>query len=158
MTASPSENIRRLQLELPEPAEPAFNYVPVVVHGGLVFVSGQLPKQGGEVRVRGRVGAEVDVQAAQEAARICTLQGLAVAAEALGDLDQISRVIRVTGYVASADSFYEQPRVIDAASELLTGIFGEYGRHARSAVGVASLPRNASVEIEFVFARGEEKA
>ena len=158
MTASPSENIERLQLELPEPAEPAFNYVPVVVHGGLVFVSGQLPKQGGEVLIQGQVGAEVDVEAAQEAARVCTLQGLAVAAEALGGLDEISRVIRVTGYVASADGFYEQPRVIDAASELLTNIFGEHGRHARSAVGVAALPRNAPVEIEFVFARREEKA
>ena len=92
MTASPSENIERLRLELPEPAEPAFNYVPVVVHGGLVFVSGQLPKQGGEVRIRGQV--------------------------------------------ASADGFYQQPRVVDAASELLTNIFGEHGRHARSAVGV----------------------
>lgn len=149
----PSENLRRMGLLLPEPAEPAFNYLPAVVNGHLVFVSGQLPKQEGEVKIRGRVEDGVGVNEAREAARICTLQGLSVAAAAVGDVDSIDRVVRMTGYVASSPDFHDQPKVIDAASDLLTSIFGERGRHARSAVGVAALPRNAPVEIEFVFTR-----
>lgn len=150
---SPSENLKRLGLSLPEPAEPAFNYLPAVVDGHVVYVSGQLPKQRGEVKIGGRVGDDVGVAEAQEAARVCTLQGLSVAAAAVGGLDAIDGVIRLTGYVASSPDFHDQPKVIDAASEVLTEVFGEPGRHARSAVGVAALPRNAPVEIEFIFTR-----
>jgi enamine deaminase RidA (YjgF/YER057c/UK114 family) len=154
----PSEAMDRLEIELPEPAQPAFNYVPAVVHAEQILVSGQLPKEGGEVQIHGRLGGDVDQEEGRKAARLCVLQGLAVAAAAAGGLDRIERVLRVTGYVASEPNFYEQPRIVDAASDLLGEVFGEYGRHARSAVGVTALPRNAPVELEFIFAlrQGEQ--
>lgn len=148
----PSTKLTELGLRLPEPAQPSFDYVPITEHNGVLYVSGQLPKEDGEVRITGRVGDEVGVDAAREAARICVLQGLACAAAHLGGLDRISRTLRVTGFVASAPDFHQQPKVIDAASELLGAVFGEAGRHARSAVGVAALPRRSPVEIEFLFA------
>jgi enamine deaminase RidA (YjgF/YER057c/UK114 family) len=123
--------------------------VPVTVHERLAFVSGQLPRKGEEF-VTGKVGAEVGLDLAQEAARLCIFQGLACLRQNLGSLDRIDRVLKLTGFVASAAGFNQQPKVIDAASELLGKVFGESGRHARSAVGVAELPRNASVEIEMI--------
>jgi enamine deaminase RidA (YjgF/YER057c/UK114 family) len=147
------QRLKELGLELPEAAKPAFEYVPVVVHGGLAWVSGQLPKVGDDVQVKGKVGAEVSVEDAQESARVCILQGLACLKDALGgDLGRIERVLKVTGFVASAEGFNAQPKVIDAASKLLGAVLGEKGRHARSAIGVAELPRNAPVEIELVVA------
>jgi enamine deaminase RidA (YjgF/YER057c/UK114 family) len=149
---TPTERLSELGLTLPEPAKPSFNYVPVAVHGGLAYVSGQLPKEGGEVRLTGRLGEDVELDDARHAARVCTLQGLAVAADALGGLEHVTRAVRVTGFVASGRGFHAQPAVIDAASDLLVQVLGESGRHARSAVGVAELPRDAPVEIEFIFA------
>ena len=146
------EKLQALGLSLPAAATPQFEYVPVVLHGGLAWVSGQLPKVGEDIQVRGKVGAEVDLAVAQDCARICTLQALACLKQALTDLARIERALKVTGFVASAPGFNEQPKVIDAASKLLGSVLGEAGRHARSAVGVAELPRNAPVEIEFVFA------
>lgn len=148
---TPTERLRELGLTLPEPAQPSFNYVPVAVYGGLAYVSGQLPKEDGEVRITGRLGEDVDLDDARSAARVCTLQGLAVAADALGGLDHIVRAVRVTGFVASGRGFHSQPAVVDAASDLLVQVLGEAGRHARSAVGVAELPRKAPVELEFIF-------
>lgn len=149
--STPIERLSLLGLELPEAARPSFNYVPASLHGGLMFVSGQLPKESGEVRIQGRVGEEVDLDQARHAARVCVLQALAVAADTLGDLDQVDRVIRVSGFVASGPDFHDQPKVVDAASDLLVEVFGDAGRHARSAIGVAELPRDAPVEIEFIF-------
>ena len=149
------ERLAQLGLTLPEPAQPSFNYVPVTTHAGVAYVSGQLPKVDGEVRVQGKVGAQVSLEQAREQARICVLQGLACLAAELGDLSRIRRVLKVTGFVASAPGFNEQPKVIDAASDLLVQILGPNARHARSAVGVAELPRNAAVEIEFVVAYAE---
>jgi enamine deaminase RidA (YjgF/YER057c/UK114 family) len=146
------EKLAALDLALPRPAEPAFSYVPVAIHGSTAYVSGQLPRVDGEVRCTGKVGAEVAVEEAAKAARICILQGLACLKAALGHLDRVERVLKVTGFVASASGFNRQPEVIDAASRLLIDLFGEAGRHARSAVGVAELPRNASVEIEMIVA------
>ena len=146
---------RRLQelgIALPDAAAPSFNYVPVTLHQGVAYVSGQMPKIDGEVRITGKVGAEVDVETAREQARICILQALACVRDALGSLDRVQRVLKVTGYVASAPGFNAQPKIIDAASDLLVEIFGEAGRHARAAVGVAELPRNACVEIEMTIA------
>src|SRR5689334_14777990 len=140
MTTSPSQRLVELGLELPEPAVPSFDYVPVTEHAGVLYVSGQLPKEDGEVRITGTVGADVSVERAQRAAQICVLQGLSCAAAHVGGVDRIERVLRVTGFVASTPDFHDQPRVIDAASTLLGQIFGEDGRHARSAVGVAALP------------------
>lgn len=146
------QRLREIGLELPEAASPSFNYVPLTVHRGVAYVSGQMPKVGGDVRVTGKVGAEVDIETAQAEARICILQGLACLRAELGTLDRVERVLKVNGYVASAPGFNAQPKVIDAASELLVQVFGEAGRHARAAVGVAELPRNAAVEIEMTVA------
>lgn len=157
MTTTPTERLAELGLELPEPAVPSFDYVPVAEHDGVLYVSGQLPKEGGEVRITGTVGADVSIEQAQRAARICVLQGLACAAAHVGGLDNVDRVLRMSGFVASTQDFHEQPRIIDAASELLGQIFGENGRHARSAIGVAALPRKSPVEIEFILTtRGRE--
>lgn len=146
------QRLRQLGLELPDAASPSFNYVPVTVHRGLAYVSGQMPKVDGEIRVTGKVGAEVDLETAQGEARICILQGLACLRMELGSLDRVERVLKVNGYVASAPGFNAQPKVLDAASDLLVEVFGEAGRHARAAVGVAELPRNAAVEIEMTVA------
>jgi len=144
-----------LGLELPEPIVPAFQYVAVVVHGGTAWVSGQIPRAGGKVMMTGKLGADIGLEQGREAARACVLQGLAQLKEALGSLDRVQRVLKVTGFVASATGFTQQPQVVDAASELLGEVFGEAGRHARSAVGVAELPRGVPVEIELVVAVGD---
>jgi len=146
------DKLKELGLTLPSPATPAFQYVPVTVHAGVAYVSGQLPKEGQEVRITGKVGDGIDLETAQRAARICILQGLSCLKAAIGNLDAVERVLKVTGFVASAPGFVQQPQVIDAASNLLVEVFGERGRHARTAVGVAVLPRNAPVEIEMVVA------
>jgi enamine deaminase RidA (YjgF/YER057c/UK114 family) len=146
------ERLRERGIALPEAASPSFNYVPVTVHRGVAYVSGQLPKAGGDIRVRGKVGDAVSLETARGEARVCVLQALACLKQALGSLDRIERILKVTGYVASAAGFNDQPKVLDAASDLLVEIFGEPGRHARAAVGVAELPRDAAVEIEMVVA------
>ena len=146
------QKLTELGLELPAAAEPSFNYVAVSIHNGVAYVSGQMPKVDGAVRVFGKVGAEVDLETARGEARICILQGLACLKQALGSLDRIERVLKINGYVASAPGFNGQPKVLDAASDLLCDVFGEAGRHARAAVGVAELPRNAAVEIEMTVA------
>ncbi|HEX4986249.1 MAG TPA: RidA family protein [Burkholderiales bacterium] len=143
--------MKRLGIELPVAPVPAFQYVPVTIHERLAFVSGQLPRRGEEVVV-GKLGAEVGLDQGREAARLCILQALACLQQALGSLDRVDRILKVTGFVASAPGFNQQPKVIDAASELLGQVFGEAGRHARSAIGVAELPRNAAVEIELIAA------
>lgn len=144
--------LAELGIVLPEAAAPSFNYVPVTLHKGVAHVSGQMPKIDGEVRVFGKVGNEVDLETAREQARICILQGLACLRAALGSLDRVERVLKINGFVASAPGFNAQPKVIDAASDLLVQVFGDAGRHARAAVGVAELPRNAAVEIEMTVA------
>lgn len=146
------QRLAQLGLTLPKAAQPSFNYAPVVLHEGVAYVSGQLPKVDGEVRLFGKVGAEVSLEQAREQARICVLQALACLSAELGNLSRVTRVLKVSGFVASAQGFNEQPKVIDAASDLLVEIFGAAGKHARSAIGVAELPRNAAVEIEFVVA------
>ncbi|MBL8582617.1 MAG: RidA family protein [Rhizobiaceae bacterium] len=124
----------------------------VVVHGGVAHVSGQLPRVDGRIVCLGQVGVDVDVAEATAAAEICALNALAVLEQALGDLDRIERFLRVTGFVASSPDFAEHPAVIDGASKLFHLVFGEAGRHVRSAIGVASLPRGAAVEIELSVA------
>lgn len=146
------QRLAELDIELPEAASPSFNYVPVTLHRGVAYVAGQLPKVDGEVRVKGKAGAAVSLETARGESRICILQGLACLKQALGSLDRIEQVLKITGFVASAPGFNDQPKVLDAASDLLGEILGEAGRHARSAVGVAELPRDAAVEIELVVA------
>lgn len=151
------ERIGKLGLVLPKAAVPSFNYVPVTVHRGIAYVSGQLPKVDGDIRVFGKVGAEVDLETAQEEARICILQALACLKAELGTLERIERILKVSGYIASAPGFNAQPKVLDAASDLIGAVFGEAGRHARAAVGVAELPRNACVEIELTVALRDDQ-
>ena len=146
------QKLAELGLTLPAAAKPSFNYVPVTTHAGVAYVSGQMPKVDGEVRLFGKVGAEVSLEQAREQARICVLQGLACLAAELGDLARITKVLKVSGFVASAPGFNDQPKVLDAASDLLVELLGPLARHARSAIGVAELPRNACVEIEFFVA------
>jgi len=144
--------IAALGLELPEAVAPAFQYVAVVVHAGVAWVSGQIPRSGSQVLMTGKAGGEVSLDQARTAARACVLQGLSQLRQALGSLDRVERVLKVTGFVASATGFTQQPQILDAASELLVEIFGDAGRHARSAIGVAELPRGVPVEIEMVLA------
>jgi enamine deaminase RidA (YjgF/YER057c/UK114 family) len=144
--------LQTLGLVLPPPRAPASAYQAVVVEGDLAWVSGQLPWAGEGLRATGKLGAGVDLATGQDCARACVLGGLSVLAEALGTLDRVQRIVKVTGFVASAPGFNDQPKVLDAASAMFAEIFGEAGRHARSAVGVAELPRDVPVEIEFVAA------
>ena len=147
-----NDRLAALGLVLPAPKKPAFEYVAVASHGDVAYVSGQLPWLDAEHVISGKVGGDCSLEKAQEAARLCTLFALAALDQQLGNLDAIERILKVTGFVASAAGFSAQPKVIDAASKLLGEIFGEKGRHARSAVGVAELPRGAAVEIEFIVA------
>ena len=138
---------------LPAPTAPVGAYVPAVRSGNLVFTSGQIPVRGGEVMASGAVGGGVSEETARECAVQCVLNALA-AASTVCDLDAVTRVVKLTGYVASAPGFHAQPRVIDAASELLVDAFGEAGRHAREAVGVAGLPLGVPVEVALVLEVG----
>ncbi len=150
MPDNPEERLRALGLELPPVAKPAGNYVPAVRAGSLLFTAGQVPFEGGELRLTGKVGEAVSMEEAQRAARLCALNALAAAASEAGGLDRVSRIVKVVGYVASAPGFNGQPQVLNGASDLLGEVFGEAGLHARSAVGVAELPLNAPVEVELV--------
>lgn len=136
---------------LPTLAEPVGMYIPAVHTGNLVMVSGQLPVAAGGFVVTGKVGRDVTLEQAQEAARQCGLNILAVVRRGLGTLDRIKRVVKLEGYVASAPGFTDQAGVINGASELMGEVFGEAGRHARIAVGVAVMPKDAPVEIAAIF-------
>lgn len=124
----------------------------VVVYGGVARTSGQLPRIAGELTCLGRLGEDVSVEEGTEAAAVCALNALAVLEQALGSLDRIARVLTVTGFVASTPDFHQQPAVVDGASRVLADVFGEAGRHTRSAIGVAALPRGGAVEIEVTVA------
>lgn len=144
-----SQRLRDLGIELPGVATPAGAYVPAVRSGALVFSSGQVPIADGRLVTVGKLGAEVDVEQGARLARVCVLNALA-AVDALVGVDAVRRVVKVTGFVASAPGFTAQPAVVDGASALLGEIFDEAGRHARSAVGVAELPLGSPVEVELV--------
>jgi enamine deaminase RidA (YjgF/YER057c/UK114 family) len=137
-----------LGIELPEPPKPLAAYIPAKQSGNLVFTAGQLPMVDGNLTATGLLGKDIDVDAAKAAAKICVVNALSAVKGAIGDLDKIKQVVRVVGYVASMPDFTQQPAIVNGASELLLEVFGEAGRHARSAIGVAVLPLNAAVEIE----------
>ena len=147
--------LAELGLTLHGPHPPHDPLDAVVIHGGVARTSGQLPRIDGKLTCLGRLGDGVTVEQGREAAAVCALNALAVLEVALGSLDRISRVLTVTGFVSSAPDFHEQPAVIDGASKVLADVFGEAGRHTRSAVGVASLPRDGAVEIEVTVAVGD---
>ena len=143
--------LKELHLELPPPPQPLATYVPAVQAGNLLFLSGVLPMRDGQLAFSGKLGRDLTVEQGMEAASLALLNALAIAKQALGTLDRITRVVKVVGHVASAEGFIQQPQVLNGASDLLVEIFGEAGRHARAAVGAAELPRGAPVEIEVIF-------
>lgn len=145
------DRLAELGLVIPEGSKPLAAYVPAVVTGNLVYTSGQLPMVDGALPATGKVGAEVSPEDAQQFARTCVLNGLAAAGTAIGSLDRITRVVKVVGFVASDPSFTGQSVVVNGASDLLVEIFDDAGQHARSAIGMAVLPMDAPIEIEFVF-------
>ena len=150
----PSQRLVDLGLSLPAVVRPLAAYVPAVRFADLVYTAGQLPLVDGTLQAVGKVGAEVSVDDAVRCARIAALNGLAAVVDLAGDLDVITRIVKVTVYVASAPGFTEQPLIANGTSALLGDIFGDSGRHARSAVGVAVLPLDAPVEVELVVGVG----
>jgi enamine deaminase RidA (YjgF/YER057c/UK114 family) len=144
-------NLQAQGLTLPPAPKPAGSYVPAVQSGNLVFVAGQLPFDNGVVAVKGHLGNDCSLEDAQQGARLCVLNALAVLGAHLGgDFTRIERVVRVGGFVACTPDFTQHPAVINGASDLLVALLGEAGKHARAAVGVAALPLGAAVEIEFL--------
>jgi enamine deaminase RidA (YjgF/YER057c/UK114 family) len=150
--AGAEARVAELGLVLHGPHPPHDPLLAVVVHDGIARTSGQLPRIDGRLTCTGVVGDTVTVDEAREAAAVCALNALSVLRAELGSLDRIERILSVTGYVASAPGFEEQPTVVDGASRILVDVFGERGRHTRSAVGVAALPRRGAVEIEVIAA------
>lgn len=144
------QRLESLGVTLPTPPKPAGSYIPVVRAGNLVFVSGQIPVKDGQVQFKGQVPTTISVEDAQLAAKLCITNVLAQLKAELGTLDKITRIVRVSGFVNSSPEFYDHPKIINAASDLLFEIFGEKGKHARIAVGVSSLPLNSAVEIDLI--------
>lgn len=151
--ASHEDRLAELGITLPEPPAAVAAYVPTVVHAGHIWVSGQLPARDGGLPRLGLVGRDISVEDAAEEARYCAINALAqLRAAAGGSLDRIERIVKLTVFVASSPGFHAQPLVANGASELLIAVFGDAGKHARSAVGVAELPLGAPVEVEMVAA------
>jgi enamine deaminase RidA (YjgF/YER057c/UK114 family) len=146
------DRLAELGLELHGPHPPHDPLDAVVVHAGVARTSGQLPRIAGELICTGTLGRTVTLDEGRAAAAVCALNALSVLEVALGSLDRVERVLTVTGYVASAPDFHDQPSVVDGASRVLSDVFGPAGRHTRSAVGVAALPRGGAVEIEVTVA------
>jgi enamine deaminase RidA (YjgF/YER057c/UK114 family) len=150
------ETLKKLKIVIPEPPVPIGAYLPATRGGDLIFVSGVLPMVEGSLIHKGKLGLELGLEDGYEAARVACLNALAIVRAELGNLDEIRRIVKVTGYVASAPDFFDQPKVVNGASELLLKVFGERGKHARAAVGCSSLPGDAPVEIEMIVEIEEE--
>lgn len=148
---SAEAKLKELGIELPPVPAAAGLYAPCVRSGTQIFVSGQVPMKDGQPMRKGKLGQGVTIDEANALARHCALQALAIIRAELGSLDRVSRVIRVGGFVASAEGFIDHPRVVNGASQVLLDVFGEAGRHARIAVGLAELPFGVPVEVEFLF-------
>ncbi|MFC3162628.1 RidA family protein [Ciceribacter thiooxidans] len=155
MSETIDNRLEAMGIRLPVAAAPAANYVPYVISGNLLYLSGQLPMEDGKIAVTGLVGGDVDLAAAQRAAELCAINILAQAKAAIGDLGRIARVIKLNGFVASAPGFTEQHLVINGASNLIANVLGDAGKHARAAVGMAALPLNAAVEIDAILEIGQ---
>jgi enamine deaminase RidA (YjgF/YER057c/UK114 family) len=147
---TPSAKLTELGMELPVVATPVGSYVPATVVGDKILTSGQIPMVAGKLLFTGKVGGSVTLEQAQQAAQACALNALAAAADAAGGIDNIERIVRLCVFVASTPDFTDQPKVANAASDLMASIFGQAGKHARSAVGVAALPLDVPVELELV--------
>ncbi|MEI7655294.1 MAG: RidA family protein [Actinomycetes bacterium] len=145
-----TDRILELGYELPQVVPPVASYVPAVRSGDLIFTSGQLPMVAGQLLATGKVGAEVDADEAKLLAQRCALNAIAALTTVIDDLDDVEQVVKVVGFVASVPDFTGQPGVINGASELLQAVFGDAGKHARSAVGVPVLPLDSPVEVEII--------
>ncbi len=147
---NPEERLKELNIILPEPPQPVANYVNGVRAGNLIFLAGKGPKRADGTELRGKLGQDITIEQGYEGARITAINQLSVLKEMLGDLRKVKRIVKVLGMVNSDPSFVEQPKVINGFSDLMVEVFGERGRHARAAVGMATLPRGQAVEIELV--------
>ncbi|MBM3514149.1 MAG: RidA family protein [Alphaproteobacteria bacterium] len=145
------QRLKDLGISLPVAATPIANYVPAVRTGNLVFIAGQLPLKDGQVAVEGKLGESVSLEQGIQAARLCAFNILAQAKGAVGDLDNVVRIVKLTGFVACTPSFTQHPQIVNGASDVMVDVFGDIGSHARAAVGAPSLPRNAAVEVEAVI-------
>jgi len=143
--------LKELGIELPTPPAPVASYVPYVVSGNLVYVSGQVTIDNGQLKYVGKVGADISLDDGKAAARLCAINVLAQVKAALGDLDKVTRVVRLGGFINSDPKFLDGPKVMNGASDLMVSLFGDKGKHARTTVGVAVLPLDAAVEVEGMF-------
>ncbi len=144
------EKLKELGITIPDAPKPLAAYVPAVIAGDFVFTAGQLPMRDGKLLYEGKVDSDVPLEKAYEAARVCAINCLSAVKAAVGDLNKIGKIVKLSVFVASSENFTAQPAVANGASELMVEIFGEAGKHARSAVGVSELPLNAPVEIEMI--------
>ena len=151
MSDTVDARLKALGLSLPSAPSPVANYVPYLVAGDLLFISGQISKAADGTVVTGTVGADVSVEAGQAAAKLCALNILAQAKAALGSLDRVKQVVKLTGFVNSAPGFGDHPKVVNGASDLMVEVLGDKGRHTRAAVGVSGLPLNSAVEVDAIL-------
>ena len=148
---SAEENLKKLNINLPKAPDPVGAYVASKIVGNMIFISGQLPLDADGKLIKGKVGKELNLEQAQGAAKICAINLLAQVKKISGSLDKVKGCVKITGYVNSIDSFVDQPKVINGASDLISKIFGDKGKHTRAAVSVNSLPLGAAVEVEGIF-------
>ncbi len=151
MAGKVETRLKELGITVPAVVPPVANYVPGVISGNLLFTAGQLPMQDGKLTAAGKVGGDVSVEAATEAAQICALNVLAVAKATLGSLERIKRLVKVVGFINTVPEFGDHAKVMNGASDFFVSVLGEAGKHARSSVGMGSLPLNAAVEVEAIF-------
>jgi len=144
------DRVRAINLEIPEPVKPLGAYLPALLSGNQIYVSGQLPFLKGQLLHPGQLGRDITIEQGYEAARICALNSLSAIKTVLSDLDKIKRIVKINGYVSSERGFNDQPQIINGASEFFFEVFGESGRHARSAVGVPGLPMGSCVELDLI--------
>ena len=144
------EKMKELGITLPETVKPLAAYIPAIRTGDYVYTSGQVPFSGGELKYSGKIGFDLSIEEGQKAAELCALNGLSAIKSEIGDLNNIEQIVKVTVFVNSADGFTDQPKVANGASEFLGKIFGDAGKHVRSAVGVNELPVNSAVEVEMI--------
>ena len=152
MTGTVEARLRELNLELPDASAPIANYVPHLITGSRLYISGQVPLGPDGLAYQGKLGVDFEVEEGQQAAKLCALNILAQARDALGDLDRIERCLRLGGFVNAAPDFIDHPLVVNGASDLMVDVLGDRGRHTRFAVGVSGLPRGAAVEVDAQFA------
>lgn len=151
MSGQIESRLQALGIQLPTPAAPAANYVPFVLSRGMLYISGQIPVGSSGIQFVGALGAEFGIDEGRAAAKLCAINVLAQARAALGDLDRVERIVKLVGFVHSAPGFSDQPKVVNGASDFFVEVFGDNGRHARSAVGVGGLPFGVAVEVEAIL-------